>query len=136
VKVEYSTSGTDRLLDKLADKKPLLDAIGEYLVASTRTRIRTTKTAPDGTGWAPWAASTAAARVKTGGTLLYQSGALYDSITAQSTGDTVAVSSALDYAPYLQFGTPNMPARPFLGISEADAQFAVREAARRIFGKD
>ena len=136
MKIETSTSATDELLDRLASKDKLLENIGQFLVTSTRTRIRTTKTSPDGTAWAPWAPSTAAARLKTGGTLLYQTGALFNSIKATTDDEFVYVSSELPYAPSLQHGTPKMPARPYLGFSESDSQYIIRQTARHLFGKN
>jgi phage virion morphogenesis protein len=130
VKVKVVANGTEmtKLLRRLSDTRPLLQKIGDHLVASSKARIRTTKTSPDGTPWEPWAQSTREARTKAGTAgsgLLYETGTLFRSIQATITRNRASVETSVPYAIYLQQGTPNMPARPFLGISESD-QVAIR----------
>ena len=113
----------DGMLARLADPAPLLEHIGLYEVAEARERIQRSKDDPLGYAWAPWMPSTAAQRARKGNAdqgLLWDTGALLDSITASVAGNTVTIGSAVDYAGYLQDGTDRMAARPFLGWS-ADA---------------
>lgn len=132
---------TKRLADKfarlqaaVADLTPVLDEIGQTLVTSVNMRFAR-GTGPDGEAWAP---------LTTGETpILVKSGRLRDSITHAVTGDSVTVGTNLLYAATHQFGatikpknakalaftvggkfvmakTVQIPARPFLGISDQD----------------
>ncbi len=84
--------------------------------------------------WAPLAASTLK-RKKGRGNVLIENGALAQSIAAGPASDErVEVGTDRPYAPFLQYGTKRMPARPFMpwtgesdGLS-ATAEDAVREA--------
>lgn len=87
-------------------------------IEETRRRIEVTKTTPDGQAWAPWALSTRKLRAKTGGSLLYVTGALSRSFYSIVTFKTAIIRSASPYFKFLQEGTPKMPARPMLGWSE------------------
>lgn len=109
---------TESLTNKWLNKNEYLDMVGQAMVELAQKRISKTKTAPDGSKWAPWASSTAKARRKAGtsGTgLLYITGQLHDSIEYEVQGPKVVVRSRETYGQYLQNGTRNMPARPFLG---------------------
>ncbi len=124
MKLEHTGHGLQKLLEALADPTPLLQTVGGILRDSTVNRIVNTKTSPDGEAWAPWAMSTMLARTKRGtsGTgLLYETGGLANSITFEIQGNSVIVGSNSPVAPYLQNGTDNMPARPFVGISQEDS---------------
>lgn len=116
-----------RLTHRLDDLTPVMHGIGGILETSTTDRIRSTKTAPDGTRWAEWSQSTRQAKArmsaKQRGSLLLvrgkQSG-LLGSITYEASKNSVIVGSVMYYAAYLQQGTSRMPARPFLGLSAQD----------------
>lgn len=138
-----------RLRQKTDNLSPVLKAIGEDLVESTRQRFATA-TAPDGT---PWAANSevtilrylglttgnygkdgkltkkGAARGMGKKPLSGQSGDLARQIIYRVTGNTLEVGSTMVYAAMQQFGGkkadfPNLwgdiPARPFLGLSGSD----------------
>lgn len=108
---------------KWASRKDFLNELGVGLVDEVHKRINDTKTAPDGTRWKPWASSTAKARRRAGTAssgLLFNSGELTRSIGYTITGNKVAVNTTLPYAQFLQNGTKNMPARPFLGMGKAE----------------
>ena len=128
---------------------PVLKAIGEDLVESTKQRFATA-TAPDGTPWAPNTETTilkylgltkgntnkdgklskkGAARVVGKKPLTGETGALGGQIHYQVTGNVLEVGSSMEYAAMQQFGGkkadfPNLwgdiPARPFLGLSAGD----------------
>jgi phage gpG-like protein len=119
----------DLMLARLADPSPLLEVIGQTEVAFVRARITSLKEDPAGGQWAPWSPWRAAERAAKGNAsqgLLWDSGALLNSITAQVDGPVLQVgSTAGDYAKYLQEGWTSLagndaPARPFLGW-DADA---------------
>lgn len=128
---------------------PVLKAIGEDLVESTKQRFATA-TAPDGTPWAPNTETTilkylgltkgnynkdgklskkGAGRVTGKKPLTGETGALAGQIHYQITGNVLEVGSSMEYAAMQQFGGsktefPNLwgdiPARPFLGLSGGD----------------
>ena len=104
-----------------ARRGEFMKQVGDQLVKNTQERFDKTKSDPDGRKWAPWAESTKRAYQKSGGgSLLVRTGALRNSIRATANDKQVSVSSNLKYGQYLQQGTGNMPARPFIGIGKRD----------------
>lgn len=120
------------------DLFPAMDAIGAALVASTQIRFERGE-GPDGKAWIP------SIRVReTGGLTLVESGRLAASITHAAARDSVEIGTNVIYAgihqlggdivaknaPFLVFNIPGVgfrkvkkvtiPARPFLGVDEAD----------------
>lgn len=96
-----------------------LQKIGEEEVRLTQERIRSSKTGPDGKPWAPWSMATLKQRHRAGDAskgLLYRTGALLTSIKFKVEDGKLTVYSDSTYGKYLQFGTPKMPARPFIGF--------------------
>lgn len=130
-----------RLLAASSDLTPLMQDIGNLLEASAKMRIRDINTAPDGTAWAPSQRAS-----EDGGKTLYQSGALEVSITNEAGPDQVEIGTNLVYASIhqtggtivpkngeaLMFALPGggfatvasvtIPARPYLGVSDADEE--------------
>lgn len=137
------------LVEKLSslgaiDKAGINNAIAEAMRSGTLERFEETKT-PDGAAW-----SRSIRASENGGVTLTMSGALKGSIHARATEEGAEVGTNLIYAathqfgdsgrtiraknkPYLAFSyhgstirkkqvTVNIPARPFLGISEEDRQ--------------
>ena len=94
-----------------------LRRVAEEEVRAVQNRIRNSKTDPEGQPWAPWSMATIRANARRGGSLLFRTGALHDSIQYRISEKTLTIYSNVGYARYLQFGTPKMPARPFLGWS-------------------
>lgn len=121
----------------LADTAPMMAEIAEVLLASTQERFKTKK-GPDGTAWAPRSPTTLAAyerrKQKPGGQsnwggVLHYSGQLGNNIFNRSGADFAEVASPEPYAAMMQFGGAkskfphlwgNIPARPFLGLSDED----------------
>ena len=131
----------------------LLRPIGVVLIRGTRDRMRR-EVDPEGHPWEPlqpWYAAE-----KRGSRMLMESGRLRGSITTAFDADTLAIGSKLPYSAVHQFGatirpvhgpllvfrTANgdawgaaeevfVPARPYLGISEADAQ-AVEDVVEQV----
>lgn len=106
------------------DLKEPLNAVAGLLENSTRKRFET-KTAPDGSRWAPLSLWTQYSKTnrrngKERGSLLVDRGDLLRSITSHATENMAEVGTDRVYAAYLQTGTRNMPARPIFGLSEQD----------------
>lgn len=99
---------------------PLFTEIGSALEASTRERFETGRS-PDGVPWVPVTEATRAR--KRNPRILVERGDLLNSIAFEAGGDFVQIiAGPTDYAATHQFGRPevNIPARPYLGLSEAD----------------
>jgi phage gpG-like protein len=138
-------------LDRAAglDKSGLLDGLGALGASQTKRRLEEEKTGPDGEAWKANAE---------GSSLLFQTGALADSVDHQAEGsDAVAWGSALVYAAVHQFGAVikpdsaktlafsiggspifakevTIPARPYVGISQDNAR-ELEGAALRFVGE-
>jgi phage gpG-like protein len=123
-------------LTKLANNplRPWMQKVAESESERVKRRILAIKTDPDMRPWAPWAPSTAYARLRKGNSyrgLLYDEGLLLASVISRSS-DTeveVGIDSAVDYAKFLQEGTDRMPARPYLGWSGPSLALLEVEAA-------
>lgn len=119
--------GLQRLRDRSANLSPALLKIGEKLKESSQQRF-SSMTAPDGTQWATNKPSTL--EHKHGSRPLTEEGTLGDTIDYQRLGDDgVQIGSPMEYSAMMQFGGTkaefphlwgDIPARPFLGISEQD----------------
>lgn len=112
------------LATRLSDLTPVMGAMGGVVESSTRRRLSESKTAPDGTRWAPLSDATLARKTnkrgKVRGSLLVDTGSLLSSITHVPARDSVIIGSGQMYAAYLHEGTRRMPARPIFGLSEED----------------
>lgn len=119
--IEIEVKGFDQIMSKLGrtggEIHRLAAIIAELVRGQARDRIAVTKTAPDGSAWAPWARN-----YPKSGSLLVRSGALGSSISGQAVGLEAHVVAPVFYASLHQDGTTKMPARPFLGLSAADEQ--------------
>lgn len=112
------------------DLTPAYQDIGEYLVQSTKNRFAAGE-APDGTPWAPLSPVTVA-RKGHSRPLIGESRRLGTEISYLVLGDGVEVGSPMEYAATQQLGAKkgsftggrapwgDIPARPFLGLSEDD----------------
>lgn len=128
------------------DQYELLDATGRLLQMSTRNRLTTTKTAPDGSGWKANNERTST---------LYASGELSRSVDYLVSGATLHVGSALVYARIHQQGgviepkeakrlafmvgnslvfamKVTIPARPYIGLSNEDRTDVIEMVADTI----
>jgi phage virion morphogenesis protein len=143
-----------RLASATANPGPVLRAIGEDLVLSTKKRFETS-TAPDGSRWKPNSQATylgylgnaksnhrkdgrinsrGADKVMAKKPLIGKTGNLAQQISYAVDGNGLRIGSPMEYAAMQQFGGqkskfPNLwgdiPARPFLGISDSDEQMIV-----------
>lgn len=107
--------------------KTLFLAIGEVLRKSTKARF-SKQQAPDGTPWQPLSPQYAAYKRKRGygKKILKMRGHLRRLPTVQATDVSVSIGSNRIYAAMHQYGGRTrfgqIPARPYLGISDEDEQ--------------
>lgn len=149
--------GLARLTGLMSDLSPVMQDLGELLMLSTKERFPQ-GVAPDGTPWAPKAAATIERYLSRGDRadsrpLFGPSGALSQQIFYEAGPDHVEIGSNRIYAAVMQFGAAkgafgstsrggpipwgNIPARPFLGISdedEANLYATVEEWLARVAG--
>lgn len=120
-------SALRRLQGEVGNIRPALVEIGEDLIDSTKQRF-STSTAPDGSHWA-LNSVLSTLLYKEGDKPLVDGGTLSEQIFYNSTGDMLEVGSTMEYAAMQQFGGAkeefpqlwgDVPARPFLGVSEED----------------
>lgn len=137
--VTIQFQGLDRAraaIERLAgwDKVELMETIGRVVQLQTRQRLAVDKEGPNGEAWPP---------NRKGSSLLYQTGALHDSIDYIAGPDEVVVGSPLVYAAIHHFGgvikpknakalafmagnsmiyakQVTIPARPYIGISSSN----------------
>lgn len=119
-------------INEFADfnRRALLAALAETVRKQTIRRFAT-KTAPDGSKWAPLKPSSVRGR-RTPSDILVDTGRLRNSIASKVYGNTAEIGTNVFYGKFHQFGTRKMVARPFLGISPSDAAELRRVAERFI----
>jgi phage virion morphogenesis protein len=125
IKEDEITGALDSLLLHLGDMTPVMQEIGELLIASTRARLNE-GISPDG---AKWAAKSPNTKGRDRRPLRGPTGDLFDQISTKFGSDHVEIGSSMVYAGMMQFGGTkaqfphlwgDIPARPFLGVSEED----------------
>ena len=128
------------LSDKSRDLTPLMEMCGALLERSTKDRLFDTNTAPDGVAWPP-----SLRAQEDGGKTLVASARLANSIQYLAGNSQVEIGSNVIYAgihqtggeirpktakalgfrlpngAFVSVGKVTIPARPYLGISEEDA---------------
>jgi phage virion morphogenesis protein len=115
-------STIDGLANRLGDLRPVMVDIGEYMLLATRDRFDS-ESDPSGNPWTPLKPSYAKAKARKPSALrgiLTLSGQLRDTITYEALPEAVVIGSNKIYAATHQLGRDSIPARPFLGVSEAD----------------
>lgn len=138
VQVELTLQGIEGAAQALArlaatDLEDLAFNVGALLENSTKERIATEKSAPDGTAWTPWTEAYDETRNHDKHSLLVQDNHLLTATQNYTTGTTVRVGNNLVYGAIHQMGGEitngwgrgikiTMPARPYLGLSQADRQ--------------
>jgi len=116
------------------DLRPAFQDIGEYLLDATKRRFQEGR-APDGRPWAPNSPATLA-RKRGSRPLIGESRRLGNEIHYRAGPTSLELGSSLEYAAVQQLGARkgqfgrtrrgspipwgDIPARPFLGLSEAD----------------
>lgn len=123
--VEEIDKKFDKWRKQFSKPKDILEEFGKRELTRTKKRFDKQR-GPDGQPWAAWSAEYLERRIREGTAsfgILVSSGALFRSLDYQVRGNSVSVGSPLEYAEYMQEGTNDIPARPFLGFndrSEAD----------------
>lgn len=128
VSLQQALEEVGAVIARAHDVEPFLAYIGERERDKARDRIEQLKMSPDGNPWAEWADSTLYKRSRKGNVelgLLLDEGTLRDSIHFVVEGFGVEIGSDAEsrgapYAKYLQEGTEQMPARPYLGWHDDD----------------
>jgi len=103
---------------------PLLGELGEYLLGTTRDRAAT-ETGPDGEAWPALSPRYAKRkqRLQPGRHMLvFENHMLGDGLSWQIDGDALYVGTNAPYGARQQFGGGGIPARPWLGVSDADVE--------------
>jgi phage gpG-like protein len=134
-----------RLEAALTDFTPLMEDLGEYFVETTKQRFKE-GTSPEGVAWAPKSPATLAAYARRGDRkdarpLFGPSLELHKQIFHEATATGVEWGSNLIYSGVMQFGAAkgefgrasngssipwgNIPARPFIGVSESDMAYLI-----------
>lgn len=111
------------LLMKIESPTVLMEALGDMAVEEVKERIMETKESPTGVPWAPWHNRTERDRSKKGNTsqgLLWDTGALLNSIHYEVSGYDLLIKADVPYAEDLQIGTNLMAGRPFMGWDPRD----------------
>jgi len=148
IKDEAVTAALIRASAALENMEPLFIGIGEILRESTLERFGI-GTAPDGSKWKPKSQTTLnkanprkSNRVDVR-PLFGPSGDLHTQIFFNAQADQVEVGSNRPYAAMMQLGGTkaqfshlwgDIPARPFLGISETDSDMIARQIGRYMSG--
>lgn len=124
----------NNIMKTTVSKKVLTD-IAALELKAIRQRFTSNKSSPSGVKWAPWKPKTRAGRVRrrtVSGGLLRESGNLMNSIRSKVTRRTITIGTKVRHAGYLQFGTENMVARPFLGWNKSSASRIVKRIRAEI----
>lgn len=138
----FAEAAFKALNDRLTDLSPVMNEIGEQMVASTRERFFSGQS-PDGTPWAPKQPSTIEAFARREGyemrdfrPLWGATGDLRTLFSYYADGENVTFGTNVIYAAVHQFGAAkgafgfnrkgrpipwgDIPARPFIGFSSED----------------
>jgi len=116
-----------RLAKLAGDISPALAEIGEHLTRSHRQRFAD-GVDPEGNAWELLAESTLARKKKNADKILIEHGGLMDSLHYNADAHSLEFGTNLIYGATHQFGSEDgdIPARPFLGISEDDQREIVQ----------
>ncbi len=120
---EAITKMFNRLISQSDDVSPALRDIGEHMLEATDNRM-SNEVSPDGQPWEPLSLNTIENKSLSGQSdkILRGYGTLADLLNYQINGNQLMFGSNMEYAATHQFGRDeaNIPARPFLGVSESD----------------
>jgi len=129
-------AGLGRLLAAANDLRPAMDEIGSQILQRTQRRFEEQKR-PDGEDWKELSKKTTVRRRGAEGPILRITGRLYGSLEYKAQPDAVEIGSNWPYARIHQLGAAqgssgrtrrngpipwgDIPARPYLGLSDDDA---------------
>lgn len=134
----------NEMLRSIGSMEEVWQDAAQYMVNSTRNRILRQKVSPSGEAWAPLSEVTI--ELKGHDRALFHTGELARSIEVTSSGpDGFTVAAQAEHASYMQNGVkrtggfiPNkrVPARPFMGFSEANKRRISRMLRDHIDGRN
>jgi phage gpG-like protein len=125
----------DRMIDAASDLRPAWEEMADDFA-----RVENQRFAQQGPGWAPLSADYAA-RKRPAGPILQRTRRLKDSLTArpfpiENLGPLEAgFGSDVEYGVYHQQGTPKMPKREVVKLTNADRARWMKYAQRHLFGR-
>lgn len=119
---EDAYSILNQLYEKLSDLSEPLADVGEHLLLSHRDRWNAQES-PDGEAWAPLSPAYQARKPKHANEILRLNDDLRDTLKYQADPLALYFGTPLGYGAAQQFGyeDTNLPARPYLGLSQQDA---------------
>lgn len=122
-------------ISEALDPVAILDEASALILSRIRIRFRA-EVDPEGQQWAPLSPKTITERLRKGfgaSPILYRTGRLFNSIQLARDGEfSRVIKTDVEYASYLQSGSENMPARPFLGVSNDDVPLVSRLVVKRV----
>jgi phage gpG-like protein len=122
---------------RMRDMRGTMERIGTYAGNKALLAIMDEKDDPEGQPWTEWRDTTREHRIRKGTEktgLLWDDGTLLASIKVQAGLRQVTVGTDVPYAKFLQEGTSKMAARPLLGWSDEDVEYAERLIALHVTG--
>jgi phage virion morphogenesis protein len=120
-----------RLRRKTSNLRPLINEIAETMRNSVEENFSKESARERGGVWKALAPATLQARAKKGktGKKLQVTGQLLASLQTKSSDTEATLGTNKKYARYLNDGTKNMPARPFMVLQKADIEEMKRTVA-------
>lgn len=116
ITIQVTSTPAQAALDELTRRcqhmQPVFNEIGLKLYQNIVDCFEQEKS-PDGINWAALSPQTIKKRRDGGANILRDTGSMFTSLGHNATDNYAEVTIGQDYAPWHQFGTENMPARPF-----------------------
>lgn len=127
LKIEFDrtivSSALQRAMEVLGDVRPLMADIGEQLLISHRERFASQES-PTGNTWELLSPRYRATKKKNQNRILTLEGLLGGTLRYSPSSDGLLFGTDRKYGAAHQFGIPErgLPARPWLGVSDSDAE--------------
>lgn len=128
MQINFHVEGLKRLqrklritADRLANLQPYWQSVGMYVQRQTIRERFDKEQSPEGQKWKPLSSATIRRKKRHKRDqmkILHDTGELRRSITYEADNHSVRIGSKLKYARTHQFGRGNIPARPFLGVTQ------------------
>ena len=115
---EQALASLDGLTQFQAEQ--LLTVVADMVAGQNRRRVFEDNKGPNGEAWPPLSPAYANSPKKRGKKMLVLSGNMGRSIGYEVSGDTAWIGPSAHYSGYVHYGTRKSPARPFVGVSEAN----------------
>lgn len=125
------SAGLKKLNDRYGNVSLALSDIGEHLKLSHFDRFRDQKS-PDGDPWVALSEDYRKRKKKNQDRILTLEGFLGSTLRYQVVGKTLLFGTDQVYGATHQFGRGEIPARPFLGLSNSDEAEALRLVERHL----